>query len=64
MTLDEIRAAFAAGHPKAVDFPLSEIENSAPEDFKAAAEEYGYRLAGTRLGRWVFTTKPVRGGTA
>ena len=58
MTTDErkaeIRAAFREAHPKAVDFPEADAELAGE-----VAPEYGYRLAGVRLERVVFTTKPA-----
>lgn len=59
MSKEEIRAAFAASHPKAIDFPEVEYEVSR-DAYDNAAAETGYRRAGFRLGRVVFTTKPVR----
>ena len=49
----ELRAAFFAAHPKAIDFPEADADAASE-----VAPEYGYRLAGKRLGRVVFTTKP------
>lgn len=63
---------FAKAHPKAVDFLESEyLKNRAEAD--DAAAKAGYRMAGFRLGRAVFTSKevkekqqdtPQRGGSA
>lgn len=52
---------FAAAHPKAFDIPASEYER-VKADYDRAAAHHGYRLAGLRLGRAVFTTK--KGKTA
>lgn len=50
-------AFFTSAHPKAVDLPQAEYDqNKAAVD--AAADAAGYRLAGFRLQRAVFTTKP------
>lgn len=51
---------FTAAHPKPVDFPQSEYEANVIE-IDVAATEAGYRLAGYRLRRAVFTTKPQKG---
>lgn len=55
MTLTE---EFLAAGSKAVDFDQRDYE-SRREVFDQAAAETGYRLAGMRLGRAVFTTKPL-----
>jgi hypothetical protein len=56
MTLLECKKAFAAAHPKAVDFPEADFYALQP-GISEAAQAYGYRLAGFRLKRAVFTTK-------
>lgn len=50
----ELRDSFFKAYPKAVDFQ-EDLESLAVE----VAPEYGYRMAGKRLGRVVFTTKPA-----
>lgn len=59
MTAQEAAVAgiFAAARPQAVDFPQGDYE-AAREAFVRIAAEHGYRLAGIRLGRAVFTSKP------
>ena len=47
---------FAKAHPRAVDVSESEYLK-AKDEADAAAAKAGYRLAGFRLGRAVFTTK-------
>lgn len=49
---------FKAAAPKAVDFDQRDYE-SRREVFDQAAADAGYRLAGMRLERAVFTTKPL-----
>lgn len=56
MTLIECKAAFAAAHPKPVDFHEADFYALQPAISDAAAV-FGYRLAGFRLKRAVFTTK-------
>jgi hypothetical protein len=56
MTLIECKEAFAAAHPKAVDFYETDFYALQPAISDAAAA-FGYRLAGFRLKRAVFTTK-------
>lgn len=56
MTLIECKEAFAASHPKSVDFPETDFYSLQPAISEAAAA-FGYRLAGFRLKRAVFTTK-------
>lgn len=56
MTKAEIRALFSASHPKAIDFLETEYEADR-DAYDNAAAETGYRRAGFRLGRVVFTTK-------
>lgn len=60
MTLNARQAAiagmFASSSPKAIDFPQTEYEAS-QADFDSIAAQFGYRLAGFRLRRAVFTTK-------
>jgi len=51
-------AQFAAAYPKAIDFPQKHFELD-KQDYYDAAERSGYRIAGLRLGRAVFTTKPL-----
>lgn len=58
MTLIEAKAAFAAAHPRAIDFPEADFYALQPAISEAAAG-FGYRLAGFRLKRAVFTTKAV-----
>lgn len=52
-----LAGTFGASSPRAVDFPQPEYEQ-AKEAFDRIAEQHGYRLAGMRLGRAVFSTKP------
>lgn len=59
MTADDFKAAFLAAHPKAVDFAESEYRPIEAE-VSAIAAQAGYRLAGIRLGRAVFTTKAAK----
>lgn len=49
---------FKKSQPKAIDFPQHEYEANELEILSAALAE-GYRLAGVRLKRVVFTTKPA-----
>jgi hypothetical protein len=49
---------FAATHPKAVYLLQTEYD-AEKEAAEQAASEYGYRLAGLRLGWAVFTTKEI-----
>lgn len=51
--------AFAKADQKAVDFPQAEYERDKAE-MDRIAEQNGYRLAGFRLQRAVFTTKPIK----
>jgi hypothetical protein len=60
MTLEEIEAAFKAHYPKAVDFRMYEYDDRAA-DIAQLAQAHGYRFAGYRLERAVFSTKPARG---
>ncbi|MBT9177560.1 MAG: hypothetical protein DDT20_01895 [Firmicutes bacterium] len=46
---------FKAAYPKAVDFPKSDYSN----EMVRIAARHGYRYAGERLGRAVFTTKAL-----
>ena len=55
MTLTE---QFEAAFPKAIDFPKSQYD-AQPAAFLGAAAANGYRLAGVRLQRAVFTTKKL-----
>lgn len=48
---------FAKAFPKALDFHESEYKQHEQEILRAATEN-GYRLAGFRLRRAVFTSKP------
>lgn len=57
----EIAEAFKAAHPKAIDFAEAEY-NEGRESMLTIAEQHGYRLAGVRHGRAVFTTKAARPG--
>lgn len=59
MTLIECKAAFAAAHPRAIDFQEKDFYALQPGISEAAAA-FGYRLAGFRLKRAVFTTKEVQ----
>lgn len=54
--MTDLEAQFVAAHPKAIDFSKEEYE-ARKEKFDQAATQAGYRLAGIRLGRAVFTTK-------
>lgn len=54
-----IAAMFCAAQPKAVDVPQPEYEGE-KADFDSIAAEFGYRMAGIRLERAVFTTKKER----
>lgn len=47
---------FTKAHPKPVDIPQKDYERDR-EQIDAAAAQHGYRLAGIRQGRAVFTTK-------
>ena len=53
---DTLNAVFAAAHNKAVDFAQADYD-SRRAVFDEAAAAHGYRLAGYRLGRAVFTSK-------
>lgn len=53
----QVDAAFAEALQKAVDFPESEYRDNKAEMDRIAGLN-GYRLAGFRLGRAVFTSKP------
>lgn len=53
--IDDFEIAF----PKPVDFSTAEYD-AAKSEIDSAAQAQGYRLAGVRLGRVVFTTKPPR----
>lgn len=56
MTEQAINGHFSAAHPRALDF--SQVDYEAKKDiFDRIAAQHGYRLAGYRLGRAVFTTK-------
>lgn len=59
MTALDIADAFKRAHPKAVDFPLAEYD-AGKESMVTIAEQHGYRFAGVRLERAVFTTKELR----
>lgn len=48
---------FLASFPKAIDIAQKEYE-AAKAEWDSAAASSGYRLAGFRLDRAVFTTKP------
>jgi len=54
---------FARSYPKAVDVLEAEYLKDKAEADSAAASA-GYRLAGYRQGRAVFTSKTPRGGSA
>ncbi len=54
-----IAAVFCAAQPKSVDFPQPEYE-AEKADFDSIGADFGYRLAGFRLQRAVFTTKKER----
>lgn len=54
---------FNRAYPKAVDFVESEYLRD-KEAADSAALSAGYRFAGYRLGRAVFTTKAERAGSA
>ncbi len=54
----QVDAALAKAAGKAVDFPQAEYERNKAE-FDRLAEQHGYRLAGFRLDRAVFTSKPL-----
>lgn len=56
MSLDDIAKAFKDAFPKAIDFPVYEHDYRAA-DISSIAALAGYRLAGKRLERAVFTTK-------
>lgn len=56
MTDQAINGYFSGAYPKALDF--SQVDYEAKKDiFDRIAAQHGYRLAGYRLGRAVFTTK-------
>lgn len=55
----QVDLAFARSQPRAVDFTQAEYEGD-KEQFEEIAVKHGYRLAGFRLGRAVFTTKPQK----
>lgn len=55
---EAVRKAFTAAHPRAVDFPETEYKAD-PDTYDEIAADRGYRLAGFRLYRAVFTTKPA-----
>lgn len=59
MTEDQATEAFTAAHPRALDFPQAEYEADKGLVDRVAADQ-GYRLAGYRLNRAVFTTKQPR----
>lgn len=59
----QTEVAFSKAHPKAIDFTQGEYEG-AKDEFDAIATRYGYSLAGFRLGRAVFTTKPQNKGNS
>lgn len=48
---------FGRAHPKPVDIAQTEYEGRSRAAWDSAAAAFGYRLAGLRLGRAVFTTK-------
>lgn len=50
-------AVFADAYPRAVDIPQS-VYHAEKDAYDAAATAAGYRLAGFRLERAVFSTKP------
>lgn len=54
----DLDAQFAAAFPRAIDFPEDEYTAEKP-DFDRIAASNGYRLAGIRLQRAVFTSKPT-----
>ena len=58
MTEEDIRKLFSASHPKACDVSQAEYEGS-KELFDRVCAETGFRLAGFREKRAVFTTKPA-----
>lgn len=51
--------AFSHAHPKAVDFPRDQFDRLSSSVLRLATES-GYRMAGFRSGRVVFTTKPPK----
>lgn len=51
--------AFSKAHPKAVDFPRDQFDRLSSAVLRLAGEA-GYRMAGFRSGRVVFTTKPPK----
>ncbi len=55
----QVDAAFAKFSGKAIDFPQSEYDRNKAE-FDRIAGQNGYRLAGYRLDRAVFTSKPEK----
>lgn len=56
MTLDDLNKLFKDNYPKAVDIAETEY-NANKSAIDALAQDNGYRLAGIRLARAVFTTK-------
>lgn len=54
--VNKYQQTFSSSYPKAVDFADEDYQKDKDEADKAA-EEYGYSLAGFRLGRAVFSTK-------
>lgn len=52
-----VEKVFCDAKPKAIDFPQLEYEKDMAA-FDRIAAQHGYRLAGIRLGRVVFTSKP------
>lgn len=55
--MNKYQQAFSQSFPKAVDFAQSEYEKD-KELAEIAATENSYFLAGIRLGRAVFSSKP------
>ncbi len=55
---EALDAAFAGSFPKAIDFSQKQYELE-PAAYLGAAAVNGYRLAGFRLERAVFTTSPL-----
>lgn len=64
MTPEALRAELESAYPVAMDFALGEVDPNNPEVMKVV-RDCGYRLAGVRLGRVIYTTKqlpqPTRG---
>lgn len=57
MTPADFKAAFVDAHPMSVDFAEQDYR-ALEAEVSGIAHDMGYRLAGYRLGRAVFTTKP------